>query len=264
MRRQPDPVQRGEQPVPAAVAGEDAPRTVAAVRGRGQADDAARAARRRPSRRSGRPQYGSSAKDLRRSIATCSRHSTSRGHARHTRLTGRQFAQVGRGPRRARRPRAGSRRHRGVRRTPGPPATRCPAATNGCRSLTGTFASAEAGAIAIDVADVKELIGLVLVAVSARPPGRRRAPYQTPADPIASTTTQTRASIAASIVESGGPGKPPDRGVDCPMPSGRDRGRDAVEDVVLGGDQVDVAEAGERSGPRPARRRRSRRPGRGA
>ena len=63
LRRQAGPVQRGEQPVAAAVAGEDPAGPVAAVRGRRQPDDQQPALPGRPSRRSAGPSTARSAND---------------------------------------------------------------------------------------------------------------------------------------------------------------------------------------------------------
>ena len=68
---------------PRPVAGEHPAGAVGAVRGGRQTDDH-HPRPRRPQPGIGRPQYGSSANDLRLTTATSSRHSTSRGHARHT------------------------------------------------------------------------------------------------------------------------------------------------------------------------------------
>ena len=78
------PVQRGEQPVAAAVTGEDPAGSVAAVRARVPGRRSICTRRALPQPGTGRPQYGSSANDLRLALATCSRHCTSRGQARHT------------------------------------------------------------------------------------------------------------------------------------------------------------------------------------
>ena len=71
--RQPGAVQRGEQEVAGPVAGEHPAGAVGAVRGRRQPDDH-HPRPRRPQPGTGRPQYGWSAKDLRLTTATSSRH----------------------------------------------------------------------------------------------------------------------------------------------------------------------------------------------
>ena len=77
------PVQRGVQHVAGAVTGEHPSGAVAAVRGGRQAQDHHPGPRRAPSGYRPAP-VGSSANDLRLAMATCSRHWTSRGQARHT------------------------------------------------------------------------------------------------------------------------------------------------------------------------------------
>ena len=83
----PHAVQRREQEVAGPVAGEHPAGAVPAVRGGREADDQHRARAGRRSRAPGRPQYVSSRNDARLSRATCSRHSTSRGHARHATIS---------------------------------------------------------------------------------------------------------------------------------------------------------------------------------
>ena len=79
----PHAVQRREQEVARAVAGEHAAGAVAAVRGRREPDDQHPGAAGRRSRAPAGPSTSSSRNDARFSRATCSRHATSRGHARH-------------------------------------------------------------------------------------------------------------------------------------------------------------------------------------
>ena len=74
----------GEQPVAAAVAGEDPAGAVAAVRGRARGRRRRSAAVCGPQPVIGRPQYSWSANDARLASATSSRQATSRGQARQT------------------------------------------------------------------------------------------------------------------------------------------------------------------------------------
>ncbi len=141
LRGQPRAIQRGEQPVAAAVAGEDAPRAVAAVGRRCQTHDQHPRRGHRPSRGSAGPSSGSSANERRFSTATslAPRHQPRAGPAHRHPAASRSAASAttraadsvrrGRARGRARRPRGSPRpaRHTGAA---GPPGTRSPA--GGC------------------------------------------------------------------------------------------------------------------------------------